>query len=88
MHALYQKLSPFLEQDEVLNSILRHKTAEVLVMAPARLLTRQLGHNGFEWQELDKDKDRINEQQQLEVNSLFGDLNEQLALPSGQPYQQ
>lgn len=73
MHALYQKLSPFLEQDEVLNSILRNKTAEVLVMAPARLLTRQIGENGFEWQRLDKDKGRINEKQQLEVNPLFGE---------------
>lgn len=84
MHALYQKLLPFLEQDEVLNSILRNKTAEVLVMAPARLLTRQLGNNGFEWQKLGKGRSRINEQQQLEVNPLFGDLNEQLALPSEQ----
>jgi hypothetical protein len=44
LHALYQKLSPFLEQDPVLNSILRAKTAEVLVMAPARLLTMELGN--------------------------------------------
>lgn len=43
LHALYQKLLPFLEQDSVLKSILRSKTAEVLVSAPARLLTRQLG---------------------------------------------
>ncbi|KAJ5650716.1 uncharacterized protein N7484_004439 [Penicillium longicatenatum] len=38
LHALYQKLLPFLEQDTILKSILRGKTAEVLVMAPARLL--------------------------------------------------
>lgn len=44
LHALYQKLSPFLEQDPMLNSILRAKTAEVLVMAPARLLTMELGN--------------------------------------------
>ncbi|KAJ5089887.1 hypothetical protein N7532_008571 [Penicillium argentinense] len=43
LHALYQKLSPFLEQDPILNSILRTKTAEVLVMAPARLLTLEPG---------------------------------------------
>ncbi|KAJ5548134.1 hypothetical protein N7513_005368 [Penicillium frequentans] len=42
LHALYQKLLPFLEQDTILKSILRGKTAEVLVMAPARLLTRQV----------------------------------------------
>jgi len=37
LHALYQKLSPFLEQDPTLNSILRAKTAEALIIAPARL---------------------------------------------------
>ncbi|RHZ50908.1 putative C6 transcription factor [Aspergillus thermomutatus] len=37
LHALYQKILPFLEQDPVLKSILRAKTAEALVMAPARL---------------------------------------------------
>jgi len=86
LHALYQKLSPFLEQDEVLNSILRTKTAEVLVMAPARLLRRELGDSGFEWKQLGKDNSQINEQQQLEVNPLFGDLDEQLAFPLDQPY--
>ncbi|KAF7591810.1 hypothetical protein BBP40_001081 [Aspergillus hancockii] len=39
LHALYQKLLPFLEQDPMLKSILRKKTAEALVTAPARLLT-------------------------------------------------
>ncbi|GAQ07099.1 hypothetical protein ALT_4420 [Aspergillus lentulus] len=37
LHALYQKILPFLEHDPMLNSILRAKTAEALVMAPARL---------------------------------------------------
>ena len=39
LHALYQKIDPFLEQDTLLKSILRAKTAEALVAAPARLLT-------------------------------------------------
>ncbi|KAI2686111.1 hypothetical protein CBS147333_4610 [Penicillium roqueforti] len=39
LHALYQKIDPFLEQDTMLKSILRAKTAEALVAAPARLLT-------------------------------------------------
>ncbi|KAJ5164170.1 uncharacterized protein N7500_006000 [Penicillium coprophilum] len=39
LHALYQKIVPFLEQDTMLKSILRGKTAEALVTAPARLLT-------------------------------------------------
>jgi hypothetical protein len=54
LHALYQKIVPFLEQDAMLNSILRAKTAEALVAAPARLLTvreedagLQLGENGL-----------------------------------------
>lgn len=38
LHALYQKLFPFLEQDQMLNSILRTKAAEALVKAPARVL--------------------------------------------------
>ncbi|KAE8339763.1 hypothetical protein BDV24DRAFT_72524 [Aspergillus arachidicola] len=38
LHALYQKLLPFLEQDVMLKSILYAKTAEALVTAPARLL--------------------------------------------------
>ncbi|KAJ5452816.1 hypothetical protein N7445_000999 [Penicillium cf. griseofulvum] len=53
LHALYQKIVPFLEQDAMLNSILRAKTAEALVAAPARLLTageedvgRQSGEHG------------------------------------------
>ncbi|KAF7179030.1 hypothetical protein CNMCM7691_007800 [Aspergillus felis] len=37
LHALYQKILPFLEHDPMLKSILRAKTAEALVMAPARL---------------------------------------------------
>ena len=44
LHALYQKLLPFLEQDPMLKSILRAKTAEALVLAPARLPE-------FSWQE-------------------------------------
>ncbi|KAJ5125916.1 hypothetical protein N7526_008093 [Penicillium atrosanguineum] len=60
LHALYQKLAPFLEQDDVLNSILRTKTAEVLVMTPARLLTRQLGDNGFQGHESGKEKGQLN----------------------------
>ncbi|KGO57087.1 hypothetical protein PEX2_004420 [Penicillium expansum] len=53
LHALYQKIAPFLEQDTMLKSIIRAKTAEALVAAPARLLTigeedagLQLGGNG------------------------------------------
>ncbi|KAJ5835592.1 hypothetical protein N7447_001618 [Penicillium robsamsonii] len=53
LHALYQKIVPFLEQDTMLKSILRAKTAEALVAAPARLLTAgeediglHLGENG------------------------------------------
>lgn len=38
LHALYQKLLPFLEQDLMLKSILHSKTAEALLKAPARLL--------------------------------------------------
>lgn len=38
LHALYQKLLPFLEQDFMLKSILHSKTAKALVKAPARLL--------------------------------------------------
>lgn len=38
LHALYQKLLPFLEQDQMLKSILHFKTAEALVKAPARIL--------------------------------------------------
>jgi hypothetical protein len=37
LHALYQKILPFLEHDPMLKTILRAKTAEALVMAPARL---------------------------------------------------
>lgn len=37
LHALYQKILPFLQHDPMLKSILRAKTAEALVMAPARL---------------------------------------------------
>ncbi|KAJ5646633.1 hypothetical protein N7490_003005 [Penicillium lividum] len=47
LHALYQKLLPFLEQDAILKSILRGKTAEVLVMAPARLLARQIDEHQY-----------------------------------------
>ncbi|KAL1882581.1 hypothetical protein Plec18167_002998 [Paecilomyces lecythidis] len=39
LHGLYQKLAPFLEQDPILNSILRQKTAEALLRAPSRLWT-------------------------------------------------
>ncbi|KAJ5595170.1 uncharacterized protein N7459_001378 [Penicillium hispanicum] len=46
LHGLYQKLIPFLEQDTGLKSILRTKTAEILVMAPARLLTLQISGSG------------------------------------------
>ncbi|OQD83620.1 hypothetical protein PENANT_c016G07202 [Penicillium antarcticum] len=38
LHALYQKIVHFLEQDRMLLGILRAKTAEALVTAPARLL--------------------------------------------------
>lgn len=51
LHALYQKLLPFLEQDPMLKSILHTKTAEVLVQSPARLLS--LGFVGEEYVEED-----------------------------------
>ncbi|RAL16291.1 putative C6 transcription factor [Aspergillus homomorphus CBS 101889] len=38
LHALYQKLLPFLQHDPMLKSLLRAKTAEALVNAPALLL--------------------------------------------------
>jgi hypothetical protein len=43
LHALYQKILPFLDQDDMLKSILRAKTAEALITAPARLLTMGTG---------------------------------------------
>ncbi|PYI18421.1 hypothetical protein BO86DRAFT_406356 [Aspergillus japonicus CBS 114.51] len=45
LHALYQKLLPFLKQDPMLEALLRAKTAEALVKAPARLLGLGYGHN-------------------------------------------
>ncbi|PYH91416.1 C6 transcription factor [Aspergillus ellipticus CBS 707.79] len=39
LHALYQKLLPFLEQDPMFKSILHAKTAEALAKAPARLFS-------------------------------------------------
>ncbi|OJK02340.1 hypothetical protein ASPACDRAFT_41165 [Aspergillus aculeatus ATCC 16872] len=45
LHALYQKLLPFLEQDPMLKALLRAKTAEALVKAPARLLGLGYGNN-------------------------------------------
>ncbi|PYI12710.1 C6 transcription factor [Aspergillus sclerotiicarbonarius CBS 121057] len=44
LHALYQKLLPFLEQDPMLKSILHTKTADALVKAPARLLSMDYDH--------------------------------------------
>jgi hypothetical protein len=37
LHGLYQTISPLLEIDPCFNSMLREKTAEALVRAPARL---------------------------------------------------
>ncbi|OJJ77807.1 hypothetical protein ASPBRDRAFT_112642 [Aspergillus brasiliensis CBS 101740] len=54
LHALYQKLLPFLEQDLVLKSILHSKTAEALVKAPARLLS--LNYDPWPF---DDDEDKI-----------------------------
>lgn len=39
LHALYQKIDPFLDQDNMMKSMLRAKTAEALITAPARLLS-------------------------------------------------
>lgn len=50
LHALYQKLLPFLEQDPMLKALLRAKTAEALVKAPARLLGLGHGDNRLEEQ--------------------------------------
>ncbi|KAJ5267163.1 hypothetical protein N7478_009971 [Penicillium angulare] len=49
LHALYQKMLPFLEQDNVLKTILRNKTAEALITAPARLLPREIDHFSPNW---------------------------------------
>lgn len=85
LHALYHKLLPFLEQDSVLNSILRSKTAEVLVMAPARLLTMELDDISFQGQTswVSKKNDfHCREQQETESYSVLGYLDEQLVLPA------
>ena len=37
LHGLYQTISPLLEIDPCFNSMLREKTAEALVKAPARI---------------------------------------------------
>ncbi|RAH39793.1 putative C6 transcription factor [Aspergillus brunneoviolaceus CBS 621.78] len=50
LHALYQKLLPYLEQDPMLKALLRAKTAEALVKAPARLLGLGHGDNRLEEQ--------------------------------------
>jgi len=39
LHGLYQSISPFMEVDVAFNSMLREKTAEVLLRAPTRLWT-------------------------------------------------
>jgi hypothetical protein len=61
LHALYQKLLPFLEQDPMLKSILHAKTAEALVTAPARLLT-------FYGERIGEDEGDMNEILDLSLN--------------------
>lgn len=78
LHALYQKIVPFLEQDRMLLGILRAKTAEALVTAPARLLTMNERSSGLYGPETETDQ-RTHlggylsyeaEQRDLETNSL------------------
>ncbi|KAJ5105406.1 hypothetical protein NUU61_002753, partial [Penicillium alfredii] len=88
LHALYQKLLPFLEQDSVLKSILRAKTAEILVMAPARLLTTELGYTGLRWPRphaIDgENNNHYTETPALKALS-WDDLEEGLLLPIANP---
>ncbi|PWY68938.1 C6 transcription factor [Aspergillus sclerotioniger CBS 115572] len=53
LHALYQKLLPFLEQDPMLKSILHTKTADALVKAPARLLSMEHDHWSIDDEDID-----------------------------------
>ncbi|KAF4258734.1 hypothetical protein KXV68_007174 [Aspergillus fumigatus] len=60
LHALYQKILPFLEHDPMLNSILRAKTAEALVMAPARLSVGLVARLDMEEEEsISQQNDRV-----------------------------
>ncbi|KAJ5991302.1 hypothetical protein N7522_011509 [Penicillium canescens] len=79
LHALYQKIVPFLEQDRMLLGILRAKTAEALVTAPARLLTMNGRSSGLYGLETETDQRthlggylpyEVAEQSDLETNSL------------------
>jgi hypothetical protein len=57
---LYQKILPFLEHDPMLNSILRAKTAEALVMAPARLSVGLVARLDMEEEEsISQQNDRV-----------------------------
>lgn len=55
LHALYQKLLPFLDRDPMLKSILRTKTAEALLLAPARI--PEIGW----WEDLLQEENNTNE---------------------------
>lgn len=80
LHALYQKIVPFLEQDRMLLGILRAKTAEALVTAPARLLMtneRSSGLHGLETETNQRTHvggyllyEEVIEQSDIEINSL------------------
>ncbi|EAW18197.1 putative C6 transcription factor [Aspergillus fischeri NRRL 181] len=59
LHALYQKILPFLEHDPMLNSILRAKTAEALVMAPARLSVGLVARLDVEEESISQQNDRV-----------------------------
>ncbi|KAJ5634557.1 hypothetical protein N7528_002399 [Penicillium herquei] len=81
LHALYQKLLPFLEQDSILKSILRNKTAEVLVSAPARLLTRKIDDHNLDWNILQQVADENQNELTLQMTDpIFEIINEELAL--------
>ncbi|KAJ6028625.1 hypothetical protein N7540_004201 [Penicillium herquei] len=81
LHALYQKLLPFLEQDPILKSILRNKTAEVLVTAPARLLTRKIDDHSLDWNELQQAVEANQNELALQMTDpIFEIINEELSL--------
>lgn len=73
LHALYQKLLPFLEQDQMLKSILHAKAAEALLKAPARILHFDASER---WLVEDQSNDNIDNCLDLEDNvrsaTLFG----------------
>ncbi|KAJ5669535.1 hypothetical protein N7462_010605 [Penicillium macrosclerotiorum] len=81
-----QKLLPFLEHDEALNSILRTKTAEILITAPARLLAIDLGHDipqSHRLRENDGYAINIESKQMSEDSSVFANIRKEMDSPAG-----